>query len=76
MVRVAAWAWHGYNNYLLMSAGLTFAILRLGQRKAWHSSCPAPTSVSEMKENTWSQVGSAMQYEILGMLLTLRNTDH
>ena len=82
MVRVAAWAWHGYNNYLsiyccnaVMSAGLTFAILRLGQRKAWHSSCPAPTSVSEMKENTWSQVGSAMQYEILGMLLTLRNTD-
>ena len=50
--------------------------MRLGQRKAWHSSCPAPTSVSEMKENTWSQVGSAMQYEILGMLLTLRNTDH
>ena len=57
-----------------MSAGLTFAILRLGQRKAWHSSCPA--SVSEMKENTWSQVGSAMQYEMLTILITLRNTDH
>ena len=57
-----------------MSAGLTLAILRLGQRKAWHSSCPAPASVSVMKENTWSQVGSAMQYEILGILITLRNT--
>ena len=72
MVRVAAWAWHGYNNYLsiyccnaVMSAGLTLAILRLGQRKAWHSI--VLLELVAMKLNTWSYVASAEQYDILSM---------